>query len=179
MGTDGKLDVTLTVPAIKGCLGIVIRQQSTHGESTNQPGARAESLPFFSTGTSASTRSPRACDELPSEVWGGYGGRLASISEGPYRVGTPVTVSADLRPWPIATELDVEFSLVNGKLPSPKIEAYADVLVREWDADGRARLSFAPRANPALSGLCVEVSFTLQPIGGLGHPYAVTRFTYP
>jgi len=174
-GADGKIDVPLTLPPINRCLVVTVGQRRPDGEWTTH----ARSLPFFPTGTPGSARTPRACDELPREIWGSFGSRLASISAAPYRVGAPITVSAELQPYPQATGLEVALSLVNGRLPPSNINDYVDTLVSEWNASGQVRYSFAPRANPALSGLCVSVVLTLQPAAGVAHPVAIARFTYP
>lgn len=179
VGADGKLDLTLTLPPINRCLAIDVGQREPNGGLSDAPAKSARSLPFFPPGAPGSAPLPRACDELPRDIWGSFAARLASISEGPYRVGAPITVSADLPPYPTAKSLDVTFSLVNGRTTSSDIKDHIDTLVSEWNANGRLRYSFTPRANPDLSGLCVQVALTFLPVLGGEQPFAIARFTYP
>ncbi|MEI7925810.1 MAG: hypothetical protein WCI61_06445 [Chloroflexota bacterium] len=78
------------------------------------------------------------------------------------------------------TGMSVHFSIEHGAhLPNDFADTGVEVFGRKWDADGQFAYTFSPRTNASLSGLCIDVEVWLGPVGGLGHPYAIARFTYP
>lgn len=172
VGAAGVLDATFTMPSVGSgyCLVLAI---SPVGVGAGTAGKLAHAHTFIAGGNVV---TPGACESLPDAPLPAAG-RRARLSPPPYRVGDPITVTGEGLRVDVGS---VEASLRVYYAPSTDtrltgIEADSVRL----DGTGSYTVTFTPRSDPRLSGICVEIVIGATADRGVGAPYGLARFTYP